>query len=134
MVKAVSVRFRVDFPNHCSVGVGKVQLLEGIARSGSISQAARDLHMSYRRAWLLVEDLKSSFDTPVVASSTGGPGGGGATLTAFGATLVAQYRELESQLQPLANAIWHEVAANVKKSAGKRKLGTTSIKGKIIDA
>ena len=51
------VRFRIDFANACYIGPGKIDLLEGIQKSGSLSQAARDLGMSYRRAWLLVEEL-----------------------------------------------------------------------------
>jgi molybdate transport system regulatory protein len=57
----LTVRFRVDFDRHCSVGIGKIELLEGIARSGSLSEAARRMRMSYRRAWLLLADLNTSF-------------------------------------------------------------------------
>jgi molybdate transport system regulatory protein len=84
MKRALTVRFRVDFDNDHSIGVGKIVLLEGVARTGSLSRAARDLDMSYRRAWLFVEDVKLSFDQPVVESSAGGSHGGGALLTDFG--------------------------------------------------
>jgi molybdate transport system regulatory protein len=97
------VRFRIDFSEQCSVGAGKIELLEGIARTGSLSQAAREMRMSYRRAWLLLDDLNHSFDSPVAHTSTGGTGGGGAVLTAFGELLVAGYRKFESSLQPLAH-------------------------------
>jgi molybdate transport system regulatory protein len=63
----LTVRFRVDFGSRCSVGVGKIELLEGIARTGSLSQAAREMRMSYRRAWLLLEDMNVSFDQPTRA-------------------------------------------------------------------
>jgi molybdate transport system regulatory protein len=108
MPGAPRVRFRVDFGSQCSVGVGKIELLEGIARSGSLSQAAREMRMSYRRAWLLLADLNLSFDQPVARTSTGGRGGGGAVLTPFGVRLVAGYRKLESSLQPLANSCLHD--------------------------
>ena len=80
----VSVSFRVDFSPDCAVGPGKIALLEHIDSSGSLSEAARELKMSYRRAWLLLEDLNTSFQQPVAQMSVGGKGGGGAALTAFG--------------------------------------------------
>ena len=60
------IRFRIDFTKSAFVGPGKIDLLEAIQRSGSLSQAARDLRMSYRRAWLLVDSLKSSFENPLL--------------------------------------------------------------------
>ena len=87
MSEALTVRFRVDFGSRCSVGIGKIELLEAIDRSGSLSQAARLLKMSYRRAWLLMADLNASFDQPVVDTTTGGAHGGGAVLTPLGGRL-----------------------------------------------
>jgi molybdate transport system regulatory protein len=79
-MKDLAVRFRVDFGSGCSIGIGKIELLEGISRNGSLSEAARQMRMSYRRAWLLLADLNASFDQPVAQASTGGRGGGGAVL------------------------------------------------------
>jgi len=73
----VSVSFRVDFSPDCAVGPGKIALLEHISSTGSLSEAARKLKMSYRRAWLLLEDLNTSFQQPVAQMSVGGRGGGG---------------------------------------------------------
>lgn len=109
-----TVRFRIDFGRRCSVGIGKIELLEAIARSGSLSQAARALRMSYRRAWLLLEDLNSSFDRRVVTTTTGGRGGGGAQLTEFGAALIAAYRDLDAQLRPLADARLRQIGEHAK--------------------
>jgi molybdate transport system regulatory protein len=117
--KLPAIRFRVDFDSRCSIGVGKIELLEGIARSGSLSQAARDMRMSYRRAWLLLEDLNLSFDRPVARTSTGGHGGGGAVLTAFGERLVAGYRALESGLQPLADSYLRDFGRRIKRPRTK---------------
>ncbi len=75
-VAAIGVRLRVDIGPDCSIGPGKVALLEQIERSGSLSQAARDLKMSYRRAWLLLEDLNRTLSQPVTTASIGGAGGG----------------------------------------------------------
>ncbi|MFC0341570.1 winged helix-turn-helix domain-containing protein [Paracoccus niistensis] len=78
------------------LGPGKAALLEGIARTGSISAAGRDLGMSYKRAWTLVEDLNTMFREPLVESARGGPGGGGATLTDAGRQVLTLYREIEA--------------------------------------
>src|SRR5271169_7044755 len=121
MPHALTVRFRVDIGRRCSIGIGKIELLEGIALTGSLSQAARRMRMSYRRAWLLLADLNKSFDRPVVHSSTGGQGGGGAVLTPFGVRLVASYRKLEAKVLPLAISCLRE--------AGRRAVATRSIKG-----
>jgi molybdate transport system regulatory protein len=72
-------------------------LLEHIDSSGSLSQAARELGMSYRRAWLLLDDLNHTFTEPVATASAGGTGGGGAALTAFGKKLIAAYRDIERE-------------------------------------
>jgi molybdate transport system regulatory protein len=124
------VRFRVDFGNRSSVGLGKIELLEGIARTGSLSQAAREMRMSYRRAWLLLEDLNVSFDHRVAQASVGGRGGGGVVLTPFGSNLVAGYRRLEASLQPLARACLDEFGRRIKSAPRKRGVKATSIKRK----
>jgi molybdate transport system regulatory protein len=126
----LTVRFRVDFGSRCSVGLGKVELLEGIARTGSLSQAAREMHMSYRRAWLLLEDMNVSFDHPVTHASVGGRGGGGVVLTPFGSRLVAGYRQLEAGLQPLANNHLEDFSRHIKTGKAKRPIRAVSIKRK----
>jgi molybdate transport system regulatory protein len=92
---SVGVRLRIDIGAGCSIGPGKIALLEQIERSGSLSQAARILKMSYRRAWLLLEDLNRTLGQPVTTASIGGAGGGGAQITPFGRHLVAAFREIE---------------------------------------
>ena len=132
MASAPTVRFRVDFGSRCSVGIGKIELLEGIARTGSLSQAARDMRMSYRRAWLLLEDMNSSFDQPVAHASVGGRGGGGVVLTPFGTRLVAGYRRLESRLQPLAGDYLEEVGQCIKGGSARRPIRAASVKRKSL--
>ena len=96
------VRLRVDLGPAHAIGPGKIALLEQIDRTGSLSQAARELRMSYRRAWLLLDDLNHTFTQPATAMSIGGSGGGGARLTPFGKRLVAAYRGHEQATEELA--------------------------------
>ncbi len=97
------VRIRIDFSGACAVGPGKIALLEAIERLGSLSLAARDLGMSYRRAWLLLSDLNNSFDEPAVTTAVGGVRGGGARVTDFGRALVRGFRGLEVAAHRLAD-------------------------------
>ncbi len=78
------------------VGPGRADLLEGIARHGSIAAAGREMGMSYRRAWTLVADIARCFGAPVVVTAPGGAQGGGATLTDLGEQVVALYRRIEA--------------------------------------
>ena len=93
---------RLDLSAGCSIGPGKIELLECIDRSGSLSAAARLLGMSYRRAWLLLHSLNESLQQPAVELSAGGRDGGGAALTESGRALVADYRRFESDVGALA--------------------------------
>ncbi|HEU0215906.1 MAG TPA: winged helix-turn-helix domain-containing protein [Stellaceae bacterium] len=86
---------RIDFDAGRQIGPGKIRLLELIDSSGSISAAGRQMGMSYRRAWLLVDDLNRCFREPLVAAQVGGVKGGGASLTPFGRGVVAHYRAIE---------------------------------------
>jgi molybdate transport system regulatory protein len=78
-----------------AIGPGKIALLEAIADTGSISAAAKSLGMSYRRAWLLVDETNRCLVKPAVHAATGGKAGGGAGLTPMGDELVKCYRALE---------------------------------------
>ena len=78
-----------------AIGPGKIDLLEAIQTTGSISSAARHLHMSYRRAWLLVDETNRCLVHPAVHTAAGGKSGGGAGLTPTGVELVKRYRALE---------------------------------------
>lgn len=125
------VRFRVDLSRNCSIGIGKIELLEAIVRTGSISKAAREIGMSYRRAWLLVEDMKVNLDEPVVESNTGGVQGGGASVTAFGKQLIASYRKLEAEMQGLAKVHLGDLVSHAKLNSGWPLVSTVSTKRKL---
>jgi molybdate transport system regulatory protein len=88
---------RIDFENGSQIGHGKVRLLELIAEHGSISRAAKQMNMSYRRAWLLADEINRMFKTPVLETQHGGAGGGAARLTSFGHAIVGHYRTMEAQ-------------------------------------
>lgn len=93
-----ATKLRVMFGPEIAIGPGKAQLLEAIAATGSISESARSLGMSYRRAWLLVDTMNRCFREPLVASATGGSGGGGARITAFGTRVLAHFRAMQARL------------------------------------
>lgn len=97
MSKPAKPRLRILLGAEIALGPGKADLLEAIARSGSISAAGRELGMSYRRAWNLVEVMNRSFRSPLVETLTGGAGGGGARVTEFGVDVLARYRAMETK-------------------------------------
>ena len=96
-VAAARLTLRVDLDEDRAVGPGKIRLLEAIRDTGSITKAGIVLGMSYRRAWLLVEDMNNCFREPVVAAHAGGRRGGGAALSPFGRNLIDQYRAIEAE-------------------------------------
>lgn len=79
------------------MGPGKAELLEQIAKHGSIAEAAGQLGMSYMRAWTLIKTMERCFQKPLLSVSRGGVGHGGAKLTATGRRVVALYREMERE-------------------------------------
>ncbi len=89
------VKIRITFGTAPIFGPGKALLLENIKETGSISAGARKIGMSYRRAWLLVNSMNHNFSKPLVSLSTGGKGGGGATLTKQGEKVLSLYRKME---------------------------------------
>jgi molybdate transport system regulatory protein len=124
------VRFRIDFPNDSSIGPGKIALLEAIRDSGSLSQGARNVGMSYRRAWLLVESLKHSFREPVTVASTGGKEGGGMRVTGFGDALIRNYRQLELDFASLAERRLRPLTSTTTRRS--RSGSKVSVRGKLV--
>ncbi|WP_312144702.1 winged helix-turn-helix domain-containing protein [Brevundimonas sp.] len=100
--------FRLRSPKG-AIGPGKVRLLEAVRETGSLSAAARTQGMSYRRAWQLVDDARTAAGCALIATTQGGRGGGGASLTAAGAQLVDEYRRLEAAM----NALAHDALARI---------------------
>ena len=92
---APSLRIRILFGEDAMLGPGKADLLERIHETGSIAAAGRAMSMSYKRAWMLVEEMNRAFRDPLVAPTRGGAKGGGARLTEAGETVLSNYRKLE---------------------------------------
>lgn len=112
-----TVRLRVDFATLCCVGPGKIALLEAIQRTGSLSQAARDLGMSYRRGWQLLWSLNTSFRVPTVVTARGGRGGGGARVTPFGRELIRCYHTFERDAEARAVRAFKGIAEKARGGA-----------------
>lgn len=93
---------RIDFDEGRRLGPGKVALLEAVEATGSITSAAKSLGMSYRRAWMLIEQINGLFQQLVIQTAHGGAKGGGAHLTPLGEEVVARYRQIERKLQRAA--------------------------------
>jgi len=97
MARYPGLMLRVLASDHPAMGPGKAQLIALIDSTGSISAAAREIGMSYRRAWQLVDELNASFREPVVVTAIGGKRGGGAVITEYGRRLVTQFRAMEDK-------------------------------------
>ena len=86
---------RIDLANGSRLGPGKIALLEAVARCNSISAAAREQGMSYRRAWLLIDDMNRAFEAPAIETFPGRSQGSGANVTDLGHQLIKLYRDAE---------------------------------------
>ena len=93
-----AIKLRILFDG-AMIGPGKAQLLDHIRETGSIAAAGRQMGMSYKRAWMLVEEMNAGWHAPLVSSARGGPGGGGAALTEAGAEVLRLYREVMARAE-----------------------------------
>lgn len=105
---------RIDLANGDRIGPGKIALLEAVRSTGSISAAARTLGMSYRRAWLLIEEINNALSEPAVTTETGGKRGGGAVITSVGERVVDLYRTIESHARSAASGEFRAMAKLVR--------------------
>jgi molybdate transport system regulatory protein len=111
----VRFRLRIRQGDLLAIGPGKVALLQAIAEHGSITAAARSLGMSYRRAWLLIDELNRALDAPATRSEPGGPAGGGSVLTPVGERIVALYHDIEARAHAACAAQITELTALLKR-------------------
>jgi molybdate transport system regulatory protein len=87
----IKSRIWIEADGNILLGEGRVSLLKGIEGTGSLSKAAKSIGMSYKKAWSLIDAVNSRAEKPVTTSSIGGKGGGGATLTPYGKSLVVAF-------------------------------------------
>ena len=124
---------RIDLGEDRAVGPGKIRLLEAIRDTGSISKAGVALGMSYRRAWLLVDDMNKCFSEPVIAAQAGGSHGGGAALTSFGNRLIDQYRAIETEAHSATASRLRELEAACRGGQGALpKRSSTAIRRRTV--
>ena len=98
------VSIRIDLESGGRIGPGKIALLEAIRKTGSITAAAQSMQMSYRRAWLLVDELNKLLREPAVATAPGGVMGGGTTITPIGEKTIALYHSIEAHTRTAARS------------------------------
>jgi molybdate transport system regulatory protein len=111
---------RIDLTSGDRIGPGKISLLEAIQATGSISAAARRLGMSYRRAWLLVEEVNACLQEPAVTAAIGGRQGGGTALTPIGERVIELYRSIEDIARSSAKNEFRAVGKLVRKGRSAR--------------
>lgn len=108
------LKIRINHEGNIALGPGKIELLQHIEQHGSISAAAKQMRMSYRRAWELVDMMNRCFDRPVVVSVAGGSHGGGARVTAFGQSLMLAYEEILRKSTQAAADELHLITQHLK--------------------
>ena len=114
MSHSIKTRIRVvDDEGTIVMGPGKADLLDAIARSGSIRAAAEELGMSYMRAWTLVRTMNGAFRSPLVEKERGGSQQGGAQLTARGRTVLGLYRKMEEKAERAMAHHWERFRAHL---------------------
>ena len=117
MSEIIRTNLRLTFPGGAPLSHGKAELMELIRETGSIRQAAARMDMSYRRGWLLVDELNRMFKQSVVETKHGGKRGGGAALTAFGEELLGRFRAMEKQTMKALKADLDWLATNANPQA-----------------
>jgi molybdate transport system regulatory protein len=118
MGEMIRTNLRLTFPGGAPLSHGKAEIMELIRETGSIRQAAVRMDMSYRRGWLLVDELNRMFKQSVVETKHGGKSGGGAALTAFGEELLKRFRAMEQRTMTALKTDLDWLATNASPQAG----------------
>jgi molybdate transport system regulatory protein len=113
---------RIDFePSGSAFGPGMAQLLERLSEHGTLRRAAASMGMSYRKAWLLIQEMQAAFHGAVVTAAVGGAGGGGMRLTELGTSLLKTYRRIEAGVMQASQPELQGLAAMVQADAAPRR-------------
>ena len=102
-----------------AMGPGRARLVALIDTTGSISAAAREMGMSYRRAWQLVDALNATFSEPLVVTAVGGKRGGGAMVTDFGRRMVEAYHAMEAKASAVIATDLRQYSTHLRKTVPK---------------
>ncbi len=95
---AAQAKLWIEYDGRVLLSDYRVRLLEQIAETGSLSEAAQRMNLSYRRAWGKIRDVERNLGRTLVESEAGGAGGGGSRLTPAAVDLVARYRRMQARL------------------------------------
>lgn len=98
----IEVRLWIEETEGPFLGIGKIWLLENIQKTGSITNAAKEMKMAYRQAWQLVQEMNQRAESPLVEKLLGGKGGGGARLTDAGERAIITFYEVENRIKAFA--------------------------------
>jgi molybdate transport system regulatory protein len=98
----IAVRVWIEETSGPFLGIGRVTILENIQKTGSITNAAKEMKMAYRQAWQLVEEMNQRAESPLVEKLLGGKGGGGARLTEAGERAIETFHEIEKRIKDFA--------------------------------
>jgi len=98
----IEIRVWIEEADGPFLGIGKIWLLENIKKTGSITNAAKEMKMAYRQAWQLVEEMNQRAESPLVEKLLGGKGGGGARLTLAGEKAINVFYEVEKRIKDFA--------------------------------
>ena len=107
-------RIRVVFGRNIALGTGKAELLEHIARTGCLRNAAAAMKMSYMRAWTLVRTMNQCFKKPLVITKRGGAKGGTAVVTDEGKAVLALYRRMEAQSLKASQTVRKQLSRHLR--------------------
>lgn len=124
--RTLKKRFRQPDPSPvlrvicATIGPGKAHLLERIAESGSLRQTARRMNLTYRQAWLMLQEMNEVFQRPLVETFTGGPRGGGMRLTQTGRTVLRLYQQIYKRCATAAGPLLRKLHRLLKTAAPSR--------------
>jgi molybdate transport system regulatory protein len=127
-VPVLQTRLRVVANGEIAMGPGKADLLEQIAKTGSIADAARNLDMSYMRAWTLVKTMNAMFRAPLVVANRGGRERGGAGLSDDGYTVLKLYREMQEACLRVTETNWADLQTRLASQSTRRRAGKKRMK------